>query len=85
MTTTTGSRYFSEEFQQAEAKGLAKGEAQGVAKGLADAVLTLLQGRDIGVPDDARERILGCTDRDQLRSWLMRAATATTIDDVTTE
>lgn len=81
MTTTTGSRYLSEEFQQAEAMGLAQGQAQG----LADAVLTVLQGRNVAVPDDARERILGCADREQLRSWLLRAATATTIDDVTTE
>jgi len=77
MTTASGSRYFSEEFQQAEAKGL--------AKGLAKAVLTLLEGRNVEVPDSVRDRILSCTDQDQLRIWLLRASAATTIDDVLAE
>jgi hypothetical protein len=85
MTTTAGSRYFSEEFQQAEAKGLAEGQAKGLAEGLAEAILTVLQGRDIAVPQHVRDRIMRCTDQDQLRSWLLRAAAATTIDDVTAE
>jgi len=77
MTTASGSRYFSEEFQQAEAKGLAKGQAK--------AVLTLLEGRNVEVPDSVRDRILSCTDQDQLRIWLLRASAATTIDDVLAE
>ncbi|HEY5840659.1 MAG TPA: hypothetical protein VIU87_04175, partial [Mycobacterium sp.] len=85
MTTTTGSRYFSEEFQQAEAKGLVEGRVEGQAQGLADAILTVLEGRDVAVPPDVRGRILRCTDQNQLRSWLLGAATATTIDDVTAE
>jgi len=48
-------------------------------------LLTVLQGREVAVPDDLRQRILGCADQDQLRRWLLRAVTATTIDDVTTE
>jgi hypothetical protein len=88
MTTAAGSRFLSEEFQQAEARGLAAGEAKGLAageaKGLADAVLTVLKGRDVPVPQNVRDRILSCTDQDQLRVWLLRAATATTIDDVVT-
>jgi hypothetical protein len=35
------------------------------------------------VPDDFRDEILGCTDMAQLDTWLLRAATASTIDDVT--
>ena len=81
MTATAGSRYFSEEFQQAEAKGRVEGQAHA----LADAVLTVLLGRDVAVPQHLRDRILRCTDQHQLRSWLLRAATATTIDDVTAE
>jgi hypothetical protein len=81
MTTAAGSRYFSEEFQQAEAKGLAEGQAEGLAK----AVLTLLEGRNVEVPDSVRDRILSCTDQDQLRIWLLRASAATTIDDVLAE
>jgi hypothetical protein len=93
MTTTAGSRYFSEEFQQAEAKGLAKGRDEGriegrdegQAQGMADAILTVLEGRQVAVPQNVRDRILRCTDQNQLRSWLLSAATATTIDDVTAE
>jgi hypothetical protein len=77
MTTAAGSRYFSEEFQQAEAKGL--------AEGMATAVLTLLEGRNIAVPETVRDRILGSTDQDQLRIWLLRAATAITVDEVVAE
>jgi hypothetical protein len=42
-------------------------------------------GRNVAVPGHLRDRILRCTDQNQLRSWLLRAATATTIDDVTAE
>ena len=81
MTTAAGSRYFSEEFQHAEAKGL----AEGMATGMATAVLTLLEGRNIAVPETVRDRILGSTNQDQLRIWLLRAATAMTVDEVVAE
>jgi hypothetical protein len=54
----------------------------GKAEGEARAVLTVLEGRGVAVPDDVREQILGCTDLDQLDTWLRRAGNATTIDDV---
>jgi hypothetical protein len=34
------------------------------------------------VPDDARARITGCTDLDQLDAWVRRAATVDSIDDL---
>ncbi|GLH95660.1 hypothetical protein [Phytohabitans aurantiacus] len=58
------------------------GKAEGKAEGEARAVLTVLEGRGVAVPDDVREQILGCTDLDQLDTWLRRAGNATTIDDV---
>lgn len=89
MTSTLGSRFFSEEFQQAEAKGRVEGEAkgrvEGEARGLADAVLTLLDARGVAVSQAVRDRIFGCTDQGQLRTWLLRAATAATIEDVTAD
>lgn len=54
----------------------------GEARGEARAVLTVLEGRGVAVPDDVRDQILDCTDLDQLDTWLRRAINATTIDDV---
>lgn len=55
---------------------------QGKAEGEAHALLEVLAARGIDVPDNVRSRITGCTDLDQLRDWLRRAATADTIADV---
>ena len=74
MTTTVGSEYHSELFREIDARGEARGEAR--------AVLTVLDARSVAVSDDIRERILACTDLDQLDTWLRRAGTATTADDV---
>lgn len=54
----------------------------GEARGEAQAVLIVLEGRGVAVPDDVRDQILGCTDLDQLKIWLRRAGNATTVDDV---
>jgi hypothetical protein len=59
-----------------------QGEAQGEAKGEAKAVLAILDARGIAVPDDVRTRITGCTDLDQLDTWVRRAATADKIQDL---
>lgn len=56
--------------------------SDGEAKGEAKALLKVLSARGIGVPEDARARITGCTDQDQLEAWIGRAATATSIDDL---
>jgi hypothetical protein len=78
MATTTGHRYYSDfarrYFDQGEAKGEAKGEAR--------AVLAVLDARGIEVPDELRERIVGCTDLEQLDTWVRRAATASTAQDL---
>jgi hypothetical protein len=55
---------------------------QGRAEGEADAVLTFLETRGIPVPDEARARITGCTDLDQLKTWVRRAVTAATVDEL---
>lgn len=65
-----------------KAKGRAEGRVEGRAEGKASAVLTVLDARGIEVPDDARDRITGCRDLDQLDSWLSRAAAAASVDDI---
>ena len=56
--------------------------SQGEAKGEADALLAVLDVRGIGVPEEVRARVVGCTDIGQLRTWVRRAVTAESIDEV---
>jgi hypothetical protein len=81
MTTTTGQRYHTARYNEADARGQARGEI----KGKAEFLLLVLDNRQIPVPDTAREQIMACTDTDQLERWLLRALTATTIDDALTD
>jgi hypothetical protein len=91
MSTAVDPRYHSELFQridaQAEARGKAEGKAEGRAEGKAlgegRSVIRVLETRGIVVPDAIREQILACTDHDRLDTWLQRAVTATTADEVT--
>ena len=55
---------------------------RGRAEEAANNILMVLSARGVTVPGDARDRITTCTDLDQLESWVERAATADTIDDV---
>lgn len=59
-----------------------EGHAKGRAEGLAEALLIMLRGRGIAVPDAARERILSEKDAERLAHWVERAGVATSIDDL---
>lgn len=72
------SEYIREYYEEGVAKGLAEGEVKGEVKLL----LTFLRARDFAVSDDLTARITTCTDPDQLKTWAIRAATATTLDDI---
>jgi hypothetical protein len=52
------------------------------AKGEAQAVLSVLEARDLPVTEAVRERILRCSDADQLEIWLRRAVTAGKAEDL---
>jgi hypothetical protein len=56
------------------------GESDGWAR--ARALLLVLYGRGVWVPDDARDQIFNCTDIATFNRWLIRAGRATTIEDV---
>jgi len=56
--------------------------AQGRAEGEALALLTVLRGRGIAVPDAVRERILAEREPARLERWLEKAGTASTIAEV---
>jgi hypothetical protein len=81
MTTTVGYEYHSELFRKIAAENQEVGEARGEAR----AVLTVLDARGVQMPAAVREQILACTDLAQLDTWLRRAVTATTVDDVIRE
>jgi hypothetical protein len=63
-------------------EGRAEGRAEGRVEEAASALLTVLTARGISVIDQVRTLISACTDLDQLEKWTVRAATATTIDEV---
>jgi hypothetical protein len=77
MTTAVGD-YRSELLRELAAEHEQRGEARGEGH----AVLTVLDARGIAVPPAVRERILACTDLAQLDTWLRRATTASTADEV---
>jgi hypothetical protein len=60
------------------AEGLAEGEAKGEAK----ALLLVLEGRGIAVPNAVRERVTNCSDSDQLERWLKRAGVVERAEDL---
>jgi len=55
---------------------------EGEAKGEAKAVLAVLATRGIDVPEDVRVRISECSDIEQLESWVVRAVTVDSVDDL---
>jgi predicted transposase YdaD len=59
-----------------EAKGLAEGKAEGKTEAKAQAVLSVLEARELSVSATQRAKVLGCTDLDRLEGWLRKAATA---------
>lgn len=61
---------------------VSQGRAEGEATGEAKAVLAVLDARGIDVPESFRTRITGCSDLDQLDTWVRRAATATSVEDL---
>jgi hypothetical protein len=74
--------YGSDFARSYHAQGKAEGRAEGKAEGEAEAVLAVLAARGIAVTPDQESRIKRCTDLDQLGSWLRRAVTAESADQV---
>jgi hypothetical protein len=78
------SPFAREHFGKGEAKGRAEGLAEGEAKGEAKALLTVLRAAGIEVSAQADHHIKSCTDLTQLESWLARAVTITSTDELFT-
>lgn len=63
-------------------EGREEGRAEGRVRGEAAALLMILQGRGIPVTSKICERVMSCTDADEIEGWLLRAAHANTADEV---
>ncbi|EGX59502.1 hypothetical protein SZN_12253 [Streptomyces zinciresistens K42] len=68
-------------FEETYLEGKAKGEAGGKAQG----VLRVLEVRGIAVPDEARERIAGCTDLPRVDDWLDRVGGVERVEELFSE
>ena len=77
--------YFAQGEAKGRADGEAKGRADGEAKGEARALMALLAARGMTIDASTRERILDCTDVEQLERWIVRVATASSVSDVLAE
>ena len=69
----------------AHRQGEHRGEIRGKIEGAAHALLTVLRGCGIAVPDEARERILAEKASARLEGWLERAGTAATVTELLDE
>lgn len=65
-------------------EGKSEGLTEGKSEGMAESVLLMLQQRQIPVSDEARNRILTHHDREDLKLWLARTLTVSTVDELFT-
>jgi hypothetical protein len=63
----------------------AAAEARGRAAGLAEAILQILETRAILLSAGQRQEILGCSDPARLGRWLVKAMSASSPGEVTSE
>jgi len=82
LMTTRTYEYQSDFARRHRSQGRAEGEAEGRAEAKVMAVLAVLDTRGIEVPDDARARITQCSDLHQLDTWVRRAVTADSVQDL---
>jgi hypothetical protein len=63
-------------------RGKEEGKKEGKAESMADDILTVLEARNLHVTDAERQRIAGCTDLVQLKTWVRCAATVEETSDL---
>ncbi|MFF4123690.1 hypothetical protein ACFYYP_09230 [Microbispora rosea] len=79
-----GEKYFSHWVDKGREEGRAEGREEGRAEGEINSILTVLDARGLEISDEARERIRRCEDLSQLSTWVRRAATVASADDLFT-
>jgi hypothetical protein len=68
--------------EQGHEQGHEQGLEQGLQRGESGALLTLLEARGIPVDEPSRQRIVACTDRGQLKRWLIKALSVRAIHEL---
>ncbi|WP_194820075.1 hypothetical protein [Nocardia sp. XZ_19_385] len=58
---------------------------QGAVQEVAKDILLILDRRGVEIPEDQLTRVRACTDLEELRMWLLRAATANCVEDLFVE
>ncbi|GIH72643.1 hypothetical protein Mth01_48960 [Sphaerimonospora thailandensis] len=61
-----------------------QGRQEGLAEGEAKAILTVLDARGMEISPETRDRITRCNDLDLLTTWVRRAATVNSADEIFT-
>ena len=79
METRTPRREYKSEFAR---RYYGQGKAEGKAEGEAHAVLAVLAARGFDVSEEVRARIGECTDLVQLESWVSRAVTVDSVEEL---
>ncbi|RFU86926.1 hypothetical protein DY218_09800 [Streptomyces triticagri] len=59
-----------------------EGRDKGLAEGRAEDLLLILEERGLTISDETRQRIGDCRDPELLRSWVTRAVTASTSEEI---
>jgi hypothetical protein len=76
-------REFQSDFVRKHAAlGRAEGEAKGKAQGKAEALLAVLEARDLAVTEEQRTRILACQDVAELEQWVRKAVAVSATDEL---
>jgi len=80
--TELGELLFPKTFARGKEEGFARGKAEGEAEGKVTAVLAVLEAREVAVSEEARARISECGDIEVLDTWIRRAVTVSTADEL---
>lgn len=67
--------YAEDRWKTGMKEGLKEGKKEGKAEAMAEAILSVLTARGLTLGEEARARILSCTEPVLLARWLLRAAT----------
>jgi hypothetical protein len=59
-----------------------RGKAEGEAHGEAKALLAVLEARGLSPSEQQRQRMLDCTDLEQLNVWVRKAVTAVDVEEL---
>ena len=71
----------SQSFTRGWKEGWLEGWLEGWREACSEDILIVLEARNLDVTDAERERIAGCTNLEQLKTWLRRAVTAEKTSD----